>query len=258
MDGEPSKVDVFGVGVSLCTVDEVSQLVLSPPMEGRVVVIGNVHSIMTARRDPEVAAALRGADVLTPDGMPLVWAMKVAGYEHATRVTGIDVMKRTMELGVAHGTRHFLYGSTPNVLAALFERLRSEYPDVIISGAISPPFRKLSPEELGAYIEQIVSSESDVVWVGLGMPKQELWMNAVRADLSGMTMVGVGAAFDWLAGSVPRAPEWMQRIGLEWLYRLLLDPRRLWRRYVLNNPPFMGLLAKRWAKVRFGRTRRKQ
>ncbi|MGH3649788.1 MAG: WecB/TagA/CpsF family glycosyltransferase [Acidimicrobiia bacterium] len=223
-----------------------SDLILSPPEGGRVIAIGNVHSVMSARRDPHLAGALANAEVLTPDGMPLVWALNVSGHDDATRVTGIDVMARTLARGVDRGTRHFFYGSTPEVLESLLARVLADTPGVSVAGSLSPPFGDLSDAEMAAHLEQIRASGADVVWVGLGMPKQELWMNRVHHDLPGITLIGVGAAFDWYAGAVRRAPEWMQNAGLEWFYRLIGDPRRLWRRYAYNNPAFIVMLTGRW------------
>lgn len=252
MDSAPPRVDVFGVAVSLCSVEDVAGLVLSPPHTGRVVAIGNVHSVMTARQDSSVAEALAAADIVTPDGMPLVWALKVNGHSEAVRVTGIDVMSRSLAMGLDSGARHFFYGSSPEVLESLIARVRDNFPGTHVAGSISPPFRELTAEETSSYLEEIRVSSADVVWVGLGMPKQELWMHDATENLPGVTLVGVGAAFDWYAGNVRRAPEWMQKAGLEWLYRLLGDPRRLWRRYVFNNPHFLLLLAARWIKNRVG------
>lgn len=212
---------------------------------GASVAIGNVHSVMTARRDRDVAQAINGSDVVTPDGMPLVWAMRVAGFE-ATRVTGIDVMTESFRRGSVTGIRHFFYGSTPEVLADLIDRVKAEFPAVEICGAISPPYRRLTLPELMEHAQVIRQSGADVVWVGLGMPKQELWMHDLKPALPGVRLVGVGAAFDWYAGRVTRAPEWMRNRGLEWLYRLTREPGRLWKRYVSTNPGFLLLLTRSW------------
>lgn len=241
-----SRVDLFGTPVSSCSVGGVARLVQDPGSSGRVIAIGNVHSVMSARRDADLAGALGAAEVVTPDGMPLVWAMRVNGDHRAQRVTGIDVMTTAIRQGVDDGVGHFFYGSTPEVLDGLLARLRDEFPGIRVSGAISPPFRRLTHREMSEHIRQIRDSEATVVWVGLGMPKQELWMHDVHHELPGVTLVGVGAAFDWFAGNKKRAPAWMQRSGLEWLYRLSREPKRLWRRYALNNPQFMFLLTATW------------
>lgn len=240
------RVDLFGTPVSSCSVGGVAQLARDPGASGRVIAIGNVHSVMSARRDPDLAGALGTAEVVTPDGMPLVWAMRVSGEDRAERVTGIDVMTTAMAQGVDDGVGHFFYGSSPEVLDGLLGKLRESFPGIRVSGAISPPFRRLTHTEMSEHIRQIKDSKATVVWVGLGMPKQELWMHDVHQALPGVSLVGVGAAFDWFAGNKKRAPEWMQRSGLEWLYRLSREPKRLWRRYALNNPHFMMLLAASW------------
>lgn len=243
-------VDLFGTPVASCSVGGVAGLIRDPGPSGRVIAIGNVHSVMSARRDADLAGALRAAEVVTPDGMPLVWAMRVSGDRSVERVTGLDVMTTTIRQGIDDGVGHFFYGSTPRVLDALVGRLKEEFPGIRISGTISPPFRRLTHRELSDHIRQIRESGASVVWVGLGMPKQELWMHDVHPELPGMSLVGVGAAFDWFAGNKKRAPVWMQTAGLEWLFRLSMEPRRLWRRYALNNPHFMLLLAAAWVSRR--------
>lgn len=246
--------DVYGTPVSSCSLEGVSRLARQPGPSGHVIAIANVHSVMSARRDADLAATLRDAEVVTPDGMPLVWAMKAAADNPAERVTGIDVMTRTIQDGLDDGVPHFFYGSSEDVLDALIERLRADFPGIAIAGAISPPFRRLTHSEISDHIRQIKDSGATVVWVGLGMPKQELWMHDVHDALPGVSLIGVGAAFDWLAGNKSRAPEWMQNSGLEWLYRFSQEPRRLWKRYALNNPLFMVLLVATWLRGRSHRS----
>jgi N-acetylglucosaminyldiphosphoundecaprenol N-acetyl-beta-D-mannosaminyltransferase len=241
--------------VSSCSLEEVSSLARDPGPEGRVIAIANVHSVMSARRNPDLAATLRQAEVVTPDGMPLLWAMKVTGTDPVDRVTGIDVMRTTIRDGLADGVSHFFYGSTRAVLDGLVCRLQAEFPGIRIAGAISPPFRRLTHLEMSQHVRQIRESGADIVWVGLGMPKQELWMHDVHDAIPGTSLIGVGAAFEWVAGNKSRAPRWMQNAGLEWLYRLAQEPKRLWKRYAVNNPHFMMLLAALWLRTRsHGRT----
>ncbi len=230
------KEDVLGTGISLVDVDGV----VSVLDQGVTVAICNVHSVMSARRDRTLHAALEDTDIATPDGMPLVWALRAFGHGEQTRCTGIDVLELAFEQGT--NLSHFFYGSTEATLVELRSAMADRYPTAVIAGAISPPFRPLSEEEDEAHLARIRESGANVVWVGLGMPKQELWMARVRHRLPGVSLVGVGAAFDWLAGNVSRAPEWMRDAGLEWLYRLSREPRRLWRRYVFNNPAYLLLL----------------
>jgi N-acetylglucosaminyldiphosphoundecaprenol N-acetyl-beta-D-mannosaminyltransferase len=246
MSDFPKRYDVFGADISLTTVTDVVGSITDRGLEGVLVVIANVHSVMTSRRDPALAKTLAGADVVTPDGVPLVWALKASGHSTASRVTGIDVMTGAFDAGRSSDLRHFLYGSTESTLDAMVTNLSSQFPGARIVGVLSPHFRELTDDELDGHAALISDSGADVVWVGLGMPKQEEWMARMRPRLPGTSLVGVGAAFDWLAGTMPMAPQWMRDRGLEWLFRLVLEPRRMWRRYVYNNPAFLMLLIRRW------------
>lgn len=242
----PERIDIFGTKVSLTTVGEVAEHVLGRREKPSTVIVANVHSVMSARRNPELTHVFETADVVTPDGMPLVWALKASDRSQAVRVTGIEVMRKAFDTGRPSGTKHFLYGSSTDVLDRLVAGVSESFPGVEVCGAISPAFGAISDEEIAKDVEAIISSNADIVWVGLGMPKQELWMARVAARLPGVTLVGVGAAFDWLAGTKSVAPQWMQDRGLEWVYRLAQEPRRLWRRYLFNNPAFLVLLFGRW------------
>ena len=251
MTAFPPRIDVLGTALSKTSIDEVASLVASPPEAGVTVAICNVHSVMTARRSPVLAAALADADVSTTDGMPLVWAVRALDGGDQERVTGIDVAARVIERGVTQGLAHFFYGSTTETLDLMVSQLEEQFPGITIAGTLSPPFRELSSQELDSHVDQIRSSGAQVVWVGLGMPKQELWMAKVRDRLPSTSLIGIGAAFDWMAGSMTRAPEWMQRAGLEWVYRLAREPRRLWRRYIFNNPAYLVLLGMEIIRRRF-------
>jgi N-acetylglucosaminyldiphosphoundecaprenol N-acetyl-beta-D-mannosaminyltransferase len=239
----PPRVNILGTAVSAWTVQETSHLILNPPEHGLVVAVGSVHTVMSARRSIELARALSRADVVTADGMPLVWAQRALGADAPERVDGLRLFTSTIEAGLPTGARHCFYGSSPQNLELMRTRLQHSYPDLQIAGMISPPFRPLSPQEEAADIETIRASKPDIVWVGLGMPKQELWMDRLRRGLPGVTLVGVGAVFEWVSGAVRKAPPWMQNAGLEWLFRLGQEPRRLWRRYAWNNPAFLVLLS---------------
>ncbi len=200
-----------------------------------------VNLVMSAHEHPETRAALLGATLAVPDGQPLVWALHALGHPTATRVYGPDLMARFCERAARMGTPMYLYGGrTPEALALLEERLQERFPGLVISGGHSPPFRALSAEEERAVIADIDGSGAKVVWVGTGQPKQEKWMLAMRPRLAAPLLVGVGAAFDFHAGLVSQAPAWMGRNGLEWLYRLSREPRRLWPRYVRYNPRFVA------------------
>ena len=208
-----------------------------------------VNLVMTAREDPEAAAALAGATLATPDGMPLVWALKALGHRSATRIYGPDLMAAFCARAARSGTPIYLYGGRDaEALALLQARLRERFPGLVIAGAHSPPFRPLSEAEREQDAERIDASGASVVWVGTGQPKQEKWMLEMRSRLQAPLLVGVGAAFDFHAGLVSQAPRWMQRSGLEWVYRLSREPRRLWRRYARYNPRFVAGFAAQYAR----------
>lgn len=238
----PPKHPILGAPISITTFDEVQRVIDNPRTDrATVIAVCNVHSVMTARRNPELAEVLREADVATPDGMPLVWGLRALGHEQGERVYGPAIMERAVaNQATAH--EHFLFGSTPETLDRLQERIRRLNPEARIAGAVSPPFRPLTPSEDDEILRAMTASGASVVWVGLGMPKQELWMDGVKTRLPGVTLVGVGAAFDFLAGAKPQAPPWMQERGLEWLYRFVQEPGRMWKRYAWNNPAYLGLL----------------
>jgi N-acetylglucosaminyldiphosphoundecaprenol N-acetyl-beta-D-mannosaminyltransferase len=209
----------------------------------RYVCICNVHVVVTASREQEFGRIVREADMATPDGAPVAWMLRRMGSRNQERVNGPDLMLRYCEQAAARDEPIFLFGSTDETLSQLQIRLKQQFPKLVIAGAISPPFRKLSAEENDAIIEQINSSGAGTVWVSLGCPKQEQWMAANRGRVRAV-MLGVGAAFDFHAGTKPRAPEWMRNYGLEWLHRLLSEPQRLWRRYLVTNTLFICMAAR--------------
>ena len=213
----------------------------------------NVHTLMASAEDSELRAALMASSVNVPDGQPLVWALKLLGNELDDRVYGPELMARSCERAAHTGQRLYLYGGRDQgALVQLALNLRRRYQGVRIVGGYSPPHRELTDEERAAVVAEINGSRADVVWVGIGVPKQEKWMAQMRPLLDTPVLVGVGAAFDFHAGIVPQAPNWMQRYGLEWAFRLAQEPRRLWRRYLRYNPRFVlafagQLLARRAA-----------
>ena len=213
-----------------------------------------VHLVMVSQERPEIReAALRSFNVA--DGQPLVWAMRSLGHE-ASRVYGPTLMLRYCERCAEQGTRIFLYGGrNRGALVQLVDSLRRRFPGIRIVGGHSPPFRPSTEDETEAIVAEINGSGADVVWVGVGQPKQEEWMAAMRDRLDAPILIGVGAAFDFHAGLVPQAPAWMQRGGLEWTYRLVHEPRRLWRRYARYNPRFVVGFSRQWARERLGRSR---
>jgi N-acetylglucosaminyldiphosphoundecaprenol N-acetyl-beta-D-mannosaminyltransferase len=205
------------------------------------VVAANVHVIMEGFQNEEMKQALGQADLVTPDGMPLVIIGRLRGFPLRQRTDGPGLMAAALEQGVSTGWRHYFYGSTPEVLAVLQSKIRERWANIQIAGSYSPPFRVLTLEEDLAVINEINAASPDILWVGLGCPKQECWMLEHKDMLRIPVMIGVGQAFDLLAGTKKRAPLWMCNLGLEWFYRFIHEPRRLWKRYLLYNPWFIEL-----------------
>jgi N-acetylglucosaminyldiphosphoundecaprenol N-acetyl-beta-D-mannosaminyltransferase len=244
--GHIPRVDVLGVGIS-CTdipgvVDCISEWIAD--REGHYVCVTGMHGVMESRDDSELREIHNRSGLTTPDGMPMVWASRWAGIRQARRVYGPDLMAAVMERGTAHGWRSYFLGGAPGVADQFAARIRSKNPDVQIVGCYSLPFRALSPAEDAALVDELNRAQPDIIWVGLGTPKQERWMASHLHLVAAPVLVGVGAAFDFGAGTVRQAPRWMQRSGFEWLFRLAMEPRRLWRRYVYNIPRFLVALAR--------------
>ena len=207
-------------------------------LSGDYICVSNVHTTVTAWKDEAYRAVQNGGILAIPDGGPLSSTGRKRGFAKMRRVTGPDYMLKTIALGLPQGWRHYFYGSTPETLEKMEKALREEYPDIQIAGMYSPPFRALSAEEDGVIVEKINEAAPDFVWVGLGAPKQEIWMHDHQGRVQGL-MVGVGAAFDYTAGNISRAPQWMQKHNLEWLYRLMQDPKRLFKRYFVTNTTYI-------------------
>jgi N-acetylglucosaminyldiphosphoundecaprenol N-acetyl-beta-D-mannosaminyltransferase len=257
MPPTPRKKNICGTEVSATTYSEVAGLCSGWIREkrsgrdritSRIICVTSVHGIVTALEDPELQFVLNQADIATPDGMPVVWALRSFGEAGQQRVYGPTLMLRLCEQAAAEGHRIFLYGSTDDTLAALQARLTALFPGLEFAGAYAPPFHALTAIEEQDVRERIRSSSADIVFVGISTPKQEKWMARQKEALPGVIMIGVGAAFNFHAGQVKQAPSWMQNHGLEWLFRLSAEPRRLWRRYVLVTPRFLPY----WALQRMG------
>ena len=214
----------------------------------RYITVTSVHGIVTARKDEGVRRILNGAAIATSDGMPVVWAMRSFGVKDQQRVYGPTLMLEMCRDAALQGHRIFLYGSSPQCIEKLRENLTAKFPGLPVAGAYSPPFRPLTPKEDADVVDMIRSSGAEIVFVGISTPKQEKWMAEHLEALPGVIIVGVGAAFDFHAGLLRQAPAWMQRNGLEWFYRLCVEPKRLWRRYVLETPRFLPL----WAAQKLG------
>ncbi|HET7848468.1 MAG TPA: WecB/TagA/CpsF family glycosyltransferase [Pseudolabrys sp.] len=207
----------------------------------RYICAADVHSIMRARDDPLHRKALRHAAMILPDGMPVVWLSRLRGERQIERVCGPDLMLRLLEHSAKMGWRHYFYGGSQGVADELARRARALYPGLLIVGVDCPPFRELSEQEATAAVDRINETAPDILWVGLGCPKQEIWMLQNIGKLNNLIAIGVGAAFDFHSGRLKRAPAWMRSNGLEWLYRLLSEPRRLWWRYLYLAPRFVFL-----------------
>ena len=215
------------------------------------VCVAAVHTVMASQEDPELRDAVLGSDLTVPDGQPLVWAMNALGHDLPSRVYGPELMDRACARAVETGMRFYLYGGrNQGALVQLALNLRRRHPGLKIVGGYAPPFRDLSAEEEAWVAEDINRSGADVVWVGIGVPKQEKWMARMRGHLMAPVLVGVGAAFDFHAGLQPQAPDWMQRFGLEWAYRLAHEPRRLFKRYARYNPLFVTGFARQYLRHR--------
>jgi N-acetylglucosaminyldiphosphoundecaprenol N-acetyl-beta-D-mannosaminyltransferase len=216
--------------------------------------VAAVHTVMESREDAGLRDAVDGAAFTVPDGQPLAWALRKLGHDIETRVYGPELMERACARAADGGQRFYLYGGRDErALAQLAANLLDRHPGLQLAGGWSPPHRELSDQELDEIATRVNAARPDVVWVGIGVPKQEKWMAAMRERLDAPVLIGVGAAFDFHAGLVPQAPGWMQRNGLEWLFRLLQEPRRLWKRYARHNPRFVAGFARQWASHRRGR-----
>ncbi len=203
------------------------------------VTVTGVHGVMECQRDAELQAIFNDAGMVTPDGMPMVWLTRRAGFDHVSRVYGPTLMLKVCEHSVAQGYRHFLYGGNDGVAEELKAEMKRRFSGIQIVGTYCPPFRQLTEAEDEDVVSMINESAADIVWVGLSTPKQERWMAAHKNRINANVMLGVGAAFDFHTGRVKQAPGWMQKNGLEWLFRVIQEPRRLWRRYLVNNSMFV-------------------
>ena len=242
LDGDLDSRRILGMRVDATSYEDATARILewARRRESRYVCASSVNNVIEAYDSPEFRAAMDGADLVTPDGVPLVWALRLLGCPNATRVYGPDLMRRVCHAAAEQGISVGFYGGEPEVLAALTEKAAGLWPTLKIQYACSPPFKPLSTTKDGEVTAGINSSDVGIVFIGLGTPKQDLWMAEHKPQLKAVT-VGVGAAFDFIVGKKKQAPAIMQRAGLEWLFRLYSEPRRLWRRYLYRNPRFAGL-----------------
>jgi N-acetylglucosaminyldiphosphoundecaprenol N-acetyl-beta-D-mannosaminyltransferase len=253
-----NRVSVLGVGISVLNLKTALAAIADAVQKRRkgYICVTGVHGVMEAQEDAAFKTILNGAYLCTPDGMPMVWAGKLAGHREMSRVYGPDLMLDACAWSEESGCKHFFYGGTDGVADLLAQKLRARFPKLTVVGTFTPPFRTLTAEEASKLQDQIAAAKPDILWVGLSTPKQEKFMAEFLPQLDVTLMVGVGAAFDFLSGRVRQAPRWMQRSGLEWFYRLCCEPRRLAKRYFRNNPFFvlkaLGQLAG-WKKYPLGK-----
>jgi len=238
------RANILGIGVSALNMAIALEIIEGwiERREPHYVCVTGVHGVMESQRDGEVRQIHNRAGLVTPDGMPMVWLSRLQGFHHVERVYGPNLMLALCERSAAKGYRHFFYGGAEGVPEQLASVLQKRFPGLQVAGTFSPPFRSLTADEDDRIVQMINAAAPDIVWVGLSTPKQERWMAGHRERLTAPVLIGVGAAFDFLTGRKPQAPRWMQRAGLEWLFRLLTEPRRLWRRYLINNPLFVALV----------------
>ena len=246
----PATAEVMGIPLALTDYERTMDWMDAAVAAGQraTLVHATVHLVMLCHEDEEVRDAVLSSDLVVPDGQPLVWSVNALGHSLRDRVYGPELMARHCARAARAGTRVYLYGGrNQGALVQLALNLRRLHPGLQIVGGYAPPFRPLEDEEEHAIVEEINRSGADIVWVGIGQPKQEKWMRRMRPRLDAPVLAGVGAAFDFHAGLQPQAPDWMQSSGLEWAYRLAHEPRRLWKRYFRYNPRFVAGFARQYA-----------
>ena len=242
---EIKRVNVLGVGISVLNLPSAVDAIAGAVRERRkgYICVRDAHGVMLAQRDATFRRILNEAFLCTPDGMPMVWMGKLHGHREMSRVYGPDLMLEVCAWSEKNSCRHFLFGGVPGVAEELRDRLTARFPKLQVVGCYTPPFRPLNAEEEKDLSEMIRVAQPDILWVGLSTPKQEKFMVEFLPKLDVTLMIGVGAAFDFHAGRVRQAPRWMQRSGLEWLFRVACEPRRLGKRYLKNNPLFAMKIA---------------
>jgi N-acetylglucosaminyldiphosphoundecaprenol N-acetyl-beta-D-mannosaminyltransferase len=237
------RTNVLGVGISAIhmrmALETVDAWILD--RSTRYICVTDVHAVMECQRDDKLRQIHNAAGLVAPDGMPLVWLSRLHGFKHVDRVYGPDLMLALCEHSIAKGYRNFFYGGGAGVTEKLVANLKKRFPALQVAGVYTPPFGPLSEGQDQQMVQTVNEARPDIVWVGLGAPKQERWMAEHVGRLTAPVLIGVGAAFDFHAGLKKQAPRWMQRGGLEWFFRLITEPGRLWRRYLTIIPAFLGL-----------------
>lgn len=244
MQFPPARINILGVGISTINLSQAVKQIAAwiESNSHRYLNVCTVHTVMECFRNKDLRKIVNENGLATPDGMPLVWLCHFHGYSEVTRVYGPDLVLAFCDYSIRKGYRHYFYGGSDGAAQELKKNLERRYPGLNVVGTYSPPFRPVGTMEEQPVIEAINALRPDVVWVGLGTPKQDFWVAQHRPLLSAPVLVAVGAAFDFHTGRVPQAPVWMQRHGLEWLFRFMQEPRRLWKRYLVNNPLFVYLI----------------
>jgi N-acetylglucosaminyldiphosphoundecaprenol N-acetyl-beta-D-mannosaminyltransferase len=235
------RVNILGVNVSAITMQD-ALTAIEERIRNRVpfyICVTGVHGVMECQRDPHLLSIHNASGLTVPDGMPIVWMAHWLGFPGVERIYGPDLMLATSGLSAKRGYRHLYYGGAPGTADRLAAVLRARFPGLDVVGTVSPPFRAVTPEEDSEMVANINAARPDIVWVGLSTPAQERWMAEHLGRLHAPVLAGVGAAFDFLSGNKPQAPRWMQRNGLEWLFRMATEPGRLSKRYIRNNPVFV-------------------
>ncbi|MBF0522430.1 MAG: WecB/TagA/CpsF family glycosyltransferase [Candidatus Omnitrophica bacterium] len=238
------KKDILGVNIAVTDLPKTCQIILDWVREGRktYVCIAPVSTIVDCQKDQVYRDIVNKSGITTPDGMPVVWLLKARGHKAVRRTYGPDLMLEVCEAGHKNGLRHYFFGGTDEVNLLLIKNLRKKFPEIKITGSYAPGIRNIGDKEPSNVLKFINDVKPDVLWVGLGSPKQDYWMANHRALLDVPVMVGVGAAFDFVAGTKKQAPKWIRHSGLEWLFRLCSEPKRLWKRYLVGNTVFIWLL----------------
>lgn len=237
-------IDILGVNISVVDIPKACAYIEGciARKEKTYICIAPVSTLVDCQRDAEYRGIINGAGMTTPDGVPLVWLGKLRGEKNIDRTYGPDLMHALCDLSQQRGYRHYFFGGMQGKNGLLVEKLKARFPDLGIAGSYAPPLRSIGEMEENSILDQINEANPDVLWVGLGSPKQDYWMRNHRGRLDVPVMIGVGAAFDFIAGTKRQAPLWMRRAGLEWLFRLCCEPGRLWKRYLFGNTQFIYFL----------------
>jgi N-acetylglucosaminyldiphosphoundecaprenol N-acetyl-beta-D-mannosaminyltransferase len=247
------KTNILGAYISnIKSYEDVYRRLLNACSENKshYITVNNVHTVIEGVLDNNYKKIINNAFLALPDGKPLSIVAKLKGFKNASRTFGPTLLEKTIEWGQRDNLKHFFFGSSQETLTKIKETVSLKYPDAKVAGMISPPYRQFTDKEADDFIHIINESEADIIWVGLGAPKQEIWMAENFRKMNKGIMIGIGAGFDYIAGNTSHAPEWMKNFSLEWLYRLIQEPGRLWKRYLVTNSLFMLLITAEFLRVK--------